>query len=260
MAKPPRLGPPRSKHIEVSSEPVEPESEIESEPTILDDEMPVETGAEHVEGSAAGAAEPFDDGPSGIEIDPEAEEKVRASLALLLDSLGHLSEEMLAAARTFLTQGDANAAPPSTGGILVDMQVQLWWLARELGLDIKAELEKRLEAFERIMTAHRRQAELIRHLHEELADLHQQLASKEIPPPSQPSAEERCLILLASGVTLRRSASEPPLWSWNFASFEDSAVNALASKGYVKFRADGASGTYVTITDDGRKACKERFG
>jgi len=104
------------------------------------------------------------------------------------------------------------------------------------------------------------QAELIRHLHEELADLHAQLASKDIPPPARPSDEERCLIILASGVNLRRGASEPPVWTWNFASFEDSAVNPLVSRGYAKFRADGASGTYVTITDDGRKACKERFG
>jgi len=144
----------------------------------------------------------------------------------------------------------------SAAGILAIV----WWLARELGLDIKAELEKRLTAFNRIMSAHRRQAELIRHLHEELADLHAQLASKDIPPPARPSDEERCLIILASGVNLRRGASEPPVWTWNFASFEDSAVNPLVSRGYAKFRADGASGTYVTITDDGRKACKERFG
>jgi hypothetical protein len=104
-----------------------------------------------------------------------------------------------------------------------------------------------------VIDAHRRQAELIRVLQE-------QLALKEVPPPAQPTAEERCLIIMASGVNLRRNASEPPVWSWGFASFPDSAVNALAAKSYAKFRADGASGTYVTITDEGRKACQERFG
>jgi hypothetical protein len=133
------------------------------------------------------------------------------------------------------------------------MQVQLWWLARELGLDIKAELEKRLAAFNRVMAAHRRQAELIRMLQE-------QLALKEVPPPATPTPEERCLIILASGVNLRRGASDPPLWSWGFASFEDRTINALAAKGFTKFRADGASGTYVTVTEEGRKACRERFG
>jgi hypothetical protein len=175
---------------------------------------------------------------------------------MLLDSLGHLSEEMLDAARIFLTQGDPHAETPAAGGLIVDMQVQLWWLAHEMGIDVKAELEKRLAAFNRVMDGHRRQAELIRRLQEEIA-------LKEVPPvppPAQPTAEERCLIIMASGVNLRRSASEPPTWSWGFASFEDSDVSALASKGFAKFRADGASGTYVTITEEGRKACRERFG
>lgn len=252
MARPPKVGGARGKHIEVSSEPAEPDSPEGSEPTLIEGDE--ESGAAPERADDDGAVEPFyQGGPTGIEIDPEAEEKVRASLALLLDSLGHLSEEMLEAARTFLTQGDANADPPSPGGLLVDMQVQLWWLARELGLDVKAELEKRLTAFNRVMDAHRRQAELIRHLQE-------QLALKEIPPPAAPTPEERCLMILASGVNLRRNAAEPPVWSWGFASFADAAVNALASKGYAKFRADGASGTYVTITDDGRRACQERFG
>jgi hypothetical protein len=254
MARPPKVGGARDKHIAMSSEPVEPASPEDAEPTIIEDLAASGAPPDAGDDGGAAAVEPFyQGGPTGIEIDPEAEEKVRASLALLLDSLGHLSEEMLEAARTFLTQGDANADPPSPGGLLVDMQVQLWWLARELGLDVKAELEKRLTAFDRVMDAHRRQADLIRHLQE-------QLALKEIPPPAAPTPEERCLMILASGVNLRRSAAEPPLWSWGFVSFADGAVNALASKGYAKFRADGASGTYVTITDDGRKACVERFG
>jgi hypothetical protein len=254
MVRPPKLGGTRGKHIEVSSEPADSASSDAREPTIIEDAGEPGAAAARDDDGDGGAVEPFyQGGPTGIEIDPEAEEKVRASLALLLDSLGHLSEEMLEAARTFLTQGDANADPPSPGGLLVDMQVQLWWLARELGLDIKAELEKRLTAFERVMDAHRRQAELIRHLQE-------QLALKDIPPPATPSEEERCLIILASGVNLRRSAAEPPVWSWGFASFADAAVNALSSRGHAKFRADGASGTYVTITEEGRKACRERFG
>ena len=251
MAKPPKLGGARGKHIEMSSEPMGPELERD-EPALIEDDAPGD-GAAALGGSAADGDTFYQGGPTGIEIDPEAEEKVRASLALLLDSLGSLSEEMLESARIFLTQGDTNADPPSPGGLLIDMQVQLWWLARELGLDIKAELEKRLEAFNRVMDAHRRQAELIRHLQE-------QLALKEVPPPAQPTPAERCLIVLASGVNLRRSTSEPPVWNWNFAVFEDAAVNALANKGYASFRADGASGTYVTVTDAGRKACRERFG
>lgn len=148
MARPPKVGGARGKHIEVSSEPAEPDSPEGSEPTLIEGDE--ESGAAPERADDDGAVEPFyQGGPTGIEIDPEAEEKVRASLALLLDSLGHLSEEMLEAARTFLTQGDANADPPSPGGLLVDMQVQLWWLARELGLDVKAELEKRLTAFNR---------------------------------------------------------------------------------------------------------------
>src|SRR3954462_14711890 len=139
MVRPPKVGGTRGKHIEVSSEPADSAPSDERERTVIE-----EAGAAPARDDAgdSGAIEPFyQGGPTGIEIDPEAEEKVRASLALLLDSLGHLSEEMLEAARTFLTQGDANADPPSPGGLLVDMQVQLWWLARELGLDVKAELE-----------------------------------------------------------------------------------------------------------------------
>jgi hypothetical protein len=248
MARPPGMS---GKHIQESDAPVSDARDLDTLAQLADDAL---VAAE----DAAIAGEPFFSGgpTTGIEIDPEAEEKVRASLAMLLDSLGHLSEEMLEAARTFLTQGDPNADPPSPGGLIVDMQVQLWWLARELGLDVKAELERRLASFNRVIEAHRRQAELIRVLQE-------QLALKEVPPtppPAQPTAAERCLIIMASGVNLRRNASEPPVWSWGFASFDDAAVAALESKGFAKFRADGASGTYVTITDEGRAACRERFG
>lgn len=175
----------------------------------------------------------------GVHVDQVTEERVVTALDSLLRAMSGLGADMAVAASLFLQRGDPYAEPPSLAGVLVDQQIQLWFLANQLGIDIRAEIGRRLDGYRD------RASELI-HAHPEA-------------PPAAPRSNlgDRCMFLLGAGGSLRREPTVPPMWTYQKAAFPDDVVQVLIKDGSATYKEDGASGKYVVATKRGAEVFRE---
>ncbi len=175
----------------------------------------------------------------GVRVDQVTEQRVVTALDSLLRAMSGLGADMAVAASLFLQRGDPYAEPPTIASVLVDQQIQLWFLANQLGVDIRAEIGRRLDGYRERAT--------------ELIQAHPE------PAPAAPRSNlgDRCMFLLGAGGSLRREPVVPPVWVYQKAAFPDAVVQTLIKDGCATTKEDGASGLYVVVTKRGAEIFRE---
>jgi hypothetical protein len=182
-------------------------------------------------------ADEFETGQGGVRVERVTEERVHTALDSLLRAMSGFGADMSTAAALFMQRGNPFAEPPTVPGVLVDLQIAVWWLANQLNVDIRADLVRRLSGYRETAV-------------EAIANAPE--PDYEPPPPLLRSAlADRCLFLIGTGVALRREPTTPPRWSFQKASFPNDVVRELASEGLVTFKEDGATSAVVVITPRG---------
>ncbi len=173
-----------------------------------------------------------------IQVDEETEQRVQFALDGLIYALGNLGGPMAEAAELYLRRGDPEAPPTTVAGVVADMQMQVLWLAHTLGVDLRAEIENRQAFYEK-------RSNRLTRIKSEWQDMTSKRANHQLVQ------EERCLFLLATGVTLRAAPTSPPTWAFQRVRFDNSVIQSLVRQECVAIRGDGASGSYVGITKAG---------
>ncbi|MDX2101780.1 MAG: hypothetical protein SF002_04490 [Alphaproteobacteria bacterium] len=176
-----------------------------------------------------------------IQVDEDTEQRVQFALDGLIYALGNLGGPMAEAAESYLRRGDPEAPPTTVAGVIADMQMQVLWLAHTLGVDLRSEIENRQAYYEKRSTR-------LSRIKSEWQDMTDKRANHSLVQ------EERCLFLLATGVTLRAGPGHPPVWGFQRVRFQNSVVQSLIRQGFAATRGDGASGIYLAATKAGMEA------
>ncbi len=184
-----------------------------------------------------------------IHLAQPSEARIFQALNALMDALSGPRGDIAVAAEKYLTRGFPGAPAPTTQGVVLDMLVQLLWLAATLHVDIGAELE-RLTREHEIAAARSR---------EEKAVVERQQANRAVLGGGLETPQGRCLTILAYGVNLRPEPKDGT-WAWRKAVFPDSLIQLLLAGGLVSVEGDGASSTYLAITPRGLAAYNKLSG
>ncbi|MFY7958729.1 MAG: hypothetical protein ACOVVK_01515 [Elsteraceae bacterium] len=184
-----------------------------------------------------------------IHLAAPSEARIFAALNALMEALSGPRGDIAVAAEKYLTRGFPDAPKPTTQGVVLDMLVQLLWLAATLHVDIGAELE-RLTREHEIAAARSR---------EEKAIIEKQQANRAVLGGGLETPQGRCLTILAYGVNLRPEPKDGT-WTWRKAVFPDQLIQLLLAGGLVSVEGDGASSTYLAITPRGLAAYNKLSG
>lgn len=184
-----------------------------------------------------------------IHLAAPSEARIFAALNALMEALSGPRGDIAVAAERYLTRGFPGAPKPTTQGVVLDMLVQLLWLAATLHVDIGEELERLTKEHE-IAAARSR---------EEKAIIEKQQANRAVLGGGLETPQGRCLTILAYGVNLRPEPKDGT-WTWRKAVFPDHLIQLLLAGGLVSVEGDGASSTYLAITPRGLAAYNKLSG
>ena len=184
-----------------------------------------------------------------IHLGEQSQARIFHALKALMDALSGPRGDIAVASERYLTRGIPGASPPTTEGVVLDMLVQLLWLAATLHVDIGAELERQTKEHE-IRAARSR---------EEKAQVARQQANRAALGGGLETPQGRCLTILAYGVNLRPEPKDAT-WTWRNAVFPDSLIQLLLAGGLVSIEGDGASSVFLAITKRGLEAYNKLSG
>jgi len=184
-----------------------------------------------------------------IHLAQPSEARIFQALNALMDALSGPRGDIAVAAEKYLTRGFPGAPAPTTQGVVLDMLVQLLWLAATLHVDIGAELE-RLTREHEIAAARSREAQ---------AQIERQQANRAVLGGGLETPQGRCLTILAYGVNLRPEPKDGT-WTWRKAVFPDALIQQMIAGGLVTQEGDGASSAYLAISPRGLAAYNKLSG